>query len=257
MEPKKPRRKPRYTLMILSDTMEEGGVKQVYLGSRRVRVLAVVLGVLLIADICYCVYNPILMSGVRSVNRSQAAQIEQLTEEKATLETENKELADKVAVLSETINQKVKLEEEQEAENERMSIPDGFPLTGAASIQETDAQTAEADETAETEAEQAEEKAEPIMLLKGTAGNMVVASGNGVVITVGTDTEYGNRIVIDHGNGYQSIYRNQGEARVKPGDEVIRGAALFIIADENTDLGYQIIKDENYINPEEIVVING
>ena len=256
MEPKKRRRKLRYTLMILSDTMEEGGVKQVYLGSRRVRVLAVVLGVLLIADICYCVYNPILMSGVRSVNRSQAAKIEQLTEEKQTLETENQELADKVAVLSETINQKVKLEEQQAAENERMSIPDGFPLTGAASIQETDEQSAEAAETAEGE-EQAEAKAEPIMLLKGMAGNMVVASGNGVVITVGTDTEYGNRIVIDHGNGYCSIYRNQGEARVKAGDEVIRGAALFVIEDGNTELGYQIMKDENYMNPEEMVVING
>lgn len=253
MEPKKRRRKPRYTLMILSDTLEEGGVKQVYLGSKRVRVLAVVLGILLIADICYCIYNPILM---RSVNRSQEAKIEQLMKEKETLETENKELSDKVAALSEAINQKVKLEEQQQAENERMSIPDGFPLTGAAGIQETDAQSAEAEETAEGE-EQAETKAEPIMMLKGTAGNMVVASGNGVVITVGTDTEYGNRVVIDHGNGYQSIYRNQGEARVKAGDEVIRGATLFVIEEGNTELGYQILENEKYINPEEMVVING
>lgn len=253
MEPKKRRRKPRYTLMILSDSMEEDSVKQIYLGSRRARVLAVVLLILLIADICYCVYNPILMSGVRSVNRSQAAQIEQMLEEKETLETENKELADKVAVLSETINQKVKLEEQQKEENAQKSIPDGFPLTGAASIQETETQSAD---TAENETKQAEES-ETIMVLKGTAGNMVVASGNGVVMTVGADAQYGNRIVIDHGNGYQSIYRNQGETRVKAGDEVIRGATLFIIEDGNTELGYQIMKDDNYINPEEIVAING
>ena len=130
MEPKKRRRRPKYTLMILSDTMEEEGVKQIYLGSKRVRIAAVVLMILLIADICYCVYNPILMSGVRSVNRSQAAQIKQLMEEKETLELENKELSDKVAILSETINQKVKIEEEEEAELARVSVPSGFPLTG-------------------------------------------------------------------------------------------------------------------------------
>ena len=33
MEPKKRRRRPKYTLMILSDTMEEEGVKQIYIGS--------------------------------------------------------------------------------------------------------------------------------------------------------------------------------------------------------------------------------
>ena len=88
MEPKKRRRRPKYTLMIFSDKMEKEGVKQLYLGSKRVQIAAVVLGILLIADICYCVYNPILMSGVRNVNRSQAARIEQLMKEKETLEAE-------------------------------------------------------------------------------------------------------------------------------------------------------------------------
>lgn len=256
MEPKKRRRRPKYTLMIFSDKMEEEGVKQVYLGSKRVQIAAVVLGILLIADICYCVYNPILMSGVRSVNRSQAAKIEQLLKEKETLETENEELVDKVAVLSETINQKVKLEEQEKAEIAQMSIPDGFPLTGAATIQESEN---DADEGAQDEREeiQPEEKAEPIMVFIGTTGNMVVASGNGVVTSVEADTEYGNKVVIDHGNGYQSIYKNPGEVRVKSGDEVVRGATLFIIEGGNTELGYQIIKDESYINPEEMVEING
>lgn len=256
MEPKKRRRRPKYTLMILSDTMEEEGVKQIYLGSKRVRIAAVVLMILLIADICYCVYNPILMSGVRSVNRSQAAQIKQLMEEKETLELENKELSDKVAILSETINQKVKIEEEEEAELARVSVPSGFPLTGAASIQEPEAQdTQEGDEEAQTEEKEAE--TEPIMVFKGTAGNMIVASGTGVVTAVEPDMQYGNKVVIDHGNGYQSVYRNQGETRVKVGDEVVRGATLFIISDENTELGYQIMKDEIYINPEDMVEING
>ena len=234
MEPKKRRRRPKYTLMIFSDKMEKEGVKQLYLGSKRVQIAAVVLGILLIADICYCVYNPILMSGVRNVNRSQAARIEQLMKEKETLEAENEELVDKVAVLSETINQKVKLEEQEEAEIAKMSIPDGFPLTGAATIQELENDDEEGAQAGEEEM-QPEEKTEYIMVFTGTTGNMVVASGNGVVTSVEADVEYGNKVVIDHGNGYQSIYKNPGEVRVKAGDEVVRGATLFIIDGGNTE----------------------
>ena len=249
MEPKKHRKRPKYTLMILSDQMKEGEEKKINLGSKKAQIIMALIGILFIADVCYCVYNPILMSGVRKVNRSQAAQINELVAEKETLETENAELTEKVAVLSETINQKVKLEEEQEAESAKQSIPDGFPLTGVAVVQEQEIQNTEEDE--ETE------KAEPIMVFKGSSGNMVVASGSGVVTAVETDLEYGNKVIIDHGNGYQSIYKNLGEVRVKVGDEVVRGATLFVIEELNTELGYQIIKDENYINPEELVEING
>lgn len=260
MEPKKRRRRKKYTLMLLTDSVEEG-VKQIYLGSWRVRILKVVLSILLIAVICFCVYNPILLSGVRSINKAQSSQIEQLTKEKETLEAENKELGDKVAILSETINQKVKTEEEQEAELAELSIPTGFPLTGAVAIldpEETGEEAEEAEEDAEeTDEEQKKEMTEPVLVFKGTEGNMVVAAGNGVVTAIEPDTEYGTKVVIDHGNGYCSIYRNEGEARVKEGDEVVRGATLFIIGEDNTKLGYQITLEETYINPEDIVEING
>lgn len=142
MEPKKRRRRSKYTLMILSDSMEEG-VKQVYLGSKRFRFLKVLLAVILIAGICYCVYNPIVMSGIRTINRSQTSQIKQLKEENAALEEENKGLTDKISILSETINQKVQTEEAQAAKMAELSIPKGFPLTGAATIQEAEQQEAE------------------------------------------------------------------------------------------------------------------
>lgn len=249
MEPKKHRKISEYTLMILPEQAEEGEAKKINLGSKKAHIIMALLGILFIADLCYCIYNPILMSAVRKVNRSQTAQIKELTAEKERLEAENRELTGKVAVLSETINQKVKLEEEQEAESAKQSMPDGFPLTGAAVVQEQQTQnTEEGEET---------EKTEPIMVFKGTTGNMVVSSGSGVVTAVETDMEYGNKVIIDHGNGYQSIYRNLGEARVKAGDEVVRGATLFVIEELNTELGYQIIKDETYIDPEELVEING
>lgn len=252
MEPKKRRRSTKYTLMILSDSMEEG-VKQIYLGARRIKVLKVLLSIVLIADICYLVYNPIILSGVRERNDSQTLQIKQLREEKAALEAQNAELTEKVAILSETINQKVQSEEAAAAELAESSIPRGFPLTGSASIEEAGEETGE---NGEEGGQEAGEK-EPIMVFKGTSGNMVVAAATGTVASVEPDAEYGNKVIIDHGNGYRSIYRNKGDARVKNGDEVVRGSTLFIIGEENLELGYQIMEGETYINPEDIVEING
>lgn len=252
MEPKKRRRSTKYTLMILSDSMEEG-VKQVYLGARRIKVLKVLLSIILIADICYLVYNPIILSGVRERNTLQASQIKQLREEKAALEAQNAELTEKVAILSETINQKVQSEEAAAAELAESSIPKGFPLTGSASIEEPGE---EAGENGEEEQQEVQEN-EPIMVFKGTSGNMVVAAATGTVSSVEPDAKYGNKVIIDHGNGYRSIYRNKGDARVKNGDEVVRGSTLFIIGEDNLELGYQIMEGETYINPEDIVEING
>lgn len=260
MEPKKRRRRKKYTLIILTDSMEEG-VKQIYLGSRRVKVFKAVCSILLIAVICFSVYNPILLSGARNINQAQNSQIKQLMKEKETLEAENKELNDKVAILSETINQKVKTEEVEAAEQAKRSLPTGFPLTGAATIVEQETDGAEADNTGEdtdnTEGAEVRKEEEPILVFKGSSGNMVVASGEGVVTSVEPDTEFGNKVVVDHGNGYCSIYRNKGDTRVKEGDEVVRGSTLFLINDDNTTLGYQITQEGTYINPEDMVEING
>jgi len=256
MEPKKRKRRTKYTLMIFSDSMEEG-VKQIYLGSRRLKVLKVFLTVVLIADICYLVYNSIILSGVRERNSSQSVQIGRLKEEKEALEVQNAELTEKVAILSETINQKVQSEEAAAAELAQSSIPRGFPLTGSASIQEEEEVQENGGEGEVQDGQQNDKETEPILVFKGTSGNMVVAAATGTVESVEPDAKYGSKVIIDHGNGYRSIYRNKGDARVKNGDEVVRGSTLFIIGEDNLELGYQIMEGENYINPEDIVEING
>ena len=43
---------------------------------------------------------------------------------------------------------------------------------------------------------------------------------------------------------------------VREGDEVTRGSILFVIG-TNTTVGYQIIKDEKYIDPETMAQIDG
>ena len=94
-------------------------------------------------------------------------------------------------------------------------------------------------------------------IFTAAAGAMAVSTASGTVIAVNDDSEYGHNIWIDHGNGYVTIYRNQGDVKVKQGEEVTQGTTLFLISDENSKLGYQMMKDGVYINPMDMLVISG
>lgn len=171
-------------------------------------------------------------------NAELKAEIEQLTEEKADLISLREELSDKVTILSDTINQKVEEEEAMEEIRAQAHMPVGFPMSSSASLEEVDGDN-------------------PMVKLNGSVGSSIIASADGTVISITTDSGYLHCIKIDHGNGYQSIYRNDGDAMIKEGDEVVRGAILYVIGEDNAALGYQITYDEKYIDPMELISIDG
>jgi len=88
-------------------------------------------------------------------------------------------------------------------------------------------------------------------------GNSIVASGAGTVLSITTGSSYLHCVKIYHGNGYVSIYRNDGEVMVKEGDELVRGSILYVIGEENAELGYQIMYNEKYMEPMELINIDG
>ena len=66
-----------------------------------------------------------------------------------------------------------------------------------------------------------------IAALEGTA---VKASGDGKVILSGNDYFYtGNMVIIDHGQGLQTIYAHLKEAKVKEGDRVKKGDIIGLV----------------------------
>ena len=107
------------------------------------------------------------------------------------------------------------------------------------------------------DAEENADDAQPISLFTATDGTSAVASGTGTVIEVSDDVDFGYRVVIDHGNGYQSVYFNKAEPVVKEGDSIARGASIYLIKSENTILGYQIIENGTYINAMDMIAISG
>lgn len=56
----------------------------------------------------------------------------------------------------------------------------------------------------------------------------IAASDGGVVLIAGwpDNMGYGNRVVIDHGNGYQSLYAHLSNIYVSPGENVSRGQLI-------------------------------
>lgn len=231
------RRKLNYTLMLFADS-RDGGIRQMGIGPTLVESLAVIIvaAITILSVICYRDEKKIKI--LETQIAGQQEEIARLTEENADLVSLREELTDKVIILSDTINQKVEEEEALEEVRAQAHMPVGFPMSSSASLQEAESEN-------------------PMVKLSGVEGNSIIASADGTVVSITTDSGYLHCIRIDHGNGYNSIYRNDGEAMVKEGDEVVRGAILYVIGEDNTELGYQITYDEKYIDPMELINIDG
>ena len=59
--------------------------------------------------------------------------------------------------------------------------------------------------------------------IRGKAGEEVLAARSGRVVFVGTQSGYGRTVVIDHGDGDQTLYAHNSENQVAVGDWVERG----------------------------------
>jgi len=82
------------------------------------------------------------------------------------------------------------------------------------------------------------------------AGTPVKAVSAGRVALVQRLGTYGLTVVVEHGNGYFSLYMQLGSAGVAAGESVQRGQAIGTVGGENTDQGahlYFEIRGENQI----------
>lgn len=251
------KRKITYTIILTSDS-PAAGHRGMHI---RTGALAVVSFVLFVAVICYAVYTTITMGGYVERSAKQVEQIVQLKEENDTLTADNKKLSDRAASLEETLERKEAQEHELVAAHEENYIPKGFPMSGAAQILEEDTgvegeqeQAANADEDA-LKVEAKDEWKERIFV--STEGTKVVATAPGTVKEVREAEGEVSYVMIDHGNGYITTYRNLGSPIVEEGSQVVKGVALFLVGEDNTETGYSIRKDDDYVDPLELIEIKG
>ncbi|PKP12021.1 MAG: peptidase M23 [Bacteroidetes bacterium HGW-Bacteroidetes-4] len=86
-------------------------------------------------------------------------------------------------------------------------------------------------------------------------GKAIYATGNGIVSSVKLSTiGYGNRIVINHGYGYKTLYAHCSKIFVKDGEYVKRGQLIGLVGSTGTSTGphlhYEVIQNNIKKNPE-------
>jgi murein DD-endopeptidase MepM/ murein hydrolase activator NlpD len=62
--------------------------------------------------------------------------------------------------------------------------------------------------------------------ISAPVGTPVHATADGVVVSAGWSTGYGKRVVVDHGNGFQTYYAHLSQFVAVPGQEVSRGQVI-------------------------------
>ena len=227
MKRRKHKRRLNHVLILTSDAAD-ANVRQIRVRAWIVEVVVMVLCVLIGGVIGYFIYEGQLWENASRRSHEQVVALEEenktLTEQNNKLEAQVTEQAEEIQILSDTVSQKVQSESELSAALEKQSLPTEFPLTGSASMEEAT-------------------EGEPMCIFHASVGTTVVAAASGTVIAVNDDETYGHSVWVDHGNGYITIYRNKGDATVTTWDTVVQGTTLFVIGEENADLGYQMQKD--------------
>ncbi|MDD2965476.1 MAG: M23 family metallopeptidase [Bacteroidales bacterium] len=86
-------------------------------------------------------------------------------------------------------------------------------------------------------------------------GAKVYATGDGVVTQAGRNVGdgYGNKIIINHGFGYQTVYAHLSSFKVKEGQKVKRGDLIGLVGNTGLSSGphlhYEVLRNNQNVNP--------
>lgn len=89
--------------------------------------------------------------------------------------------------------------------------------------------------------------------LAGAAGSTVKASDGGTVTLAKRNGNYGNCVIIDHGNGYQTLYAHNSKLLVSQGQKVAKGEKISLVGSTGRSTGphlhFEILKNGKTVNP--------
>lgn len=93
--------------------------------------------------------------------------------------------------------------------------------------------------------------------IKADKTSVVKASSKGTVYAIKNDPRYGLTVIVDHGNGYKTVYANLLTAEyVVEGEEIEQGQTIGTVGNSSSfeisddyHLHFELIKDGEYLNP--------
>ncbi|WP_422658943.1 peptidoglycan DD-metalloendopeptidase family protein [Paenibacillus sp. EC2-1] len=84
-------------------------------------------------------------------------------------------------------------------------------------------------------------------------GRTIMAAAGGKVVFAGRQGSYGNAVIVDHGNGYQTLYGHMSSIAVRSGQSVAQGSKLGIMGSTGRSTGihlhFEIRKNGVQLNP--------
>lgn len=87
------------------------------------------------------------------------------------------------------------------------------------------------------------------------SGATIVAADGGTVVMAGVNSGYGNCVMIDHGNGYKTLYGHMSSIAVTNGQTVSQGDTIGYVGSTGVSTGphchYEVWKDGSRIDPEQ------
>lgn len=86
-------------------------------------------------------------------------------------------------------------------------------------------------------------------------GTPVYATGDGTIKVAEENTGYGKHIIIQHGDGFETVYAHLSEMNVASGVDVKKGEQIGLTGNtgfsQGPHLHYEIRKDRRALNPED------
>ncbi len=172
-------------------------------------------------------------------------QIAQLETQQESLNAENTKLTDENAQLKKEMETQTETAAEttqQPKENPYEDAPDGYPYTGAGGS---------------FASEYSEEQ--PYMSIYTHTEGEIIAAGDGTVISVSSSDMYPLIVELQHENGYITRYasREAAQTQLQENTQVKMGDTLFTITVDNTQFDYQIIFEDEIIDPLMVIEAKG
>ena len=85
------------------------------------------------------------------------------------------------------------------------------------------------------------------------AGTGVLAADSGTVISTSVHSSYGIHLLIDHGNGYQTLYAHMSAAHVGIGDAVEQGQVIGLVGStgvsDGAHLHFEVRAGGRHVDP--------
>jgi murein DD-endopeptidase MepM/ murein hydrolase activator NlpD len=88
----------------------------------------------------------------------------------------------------------------------------------------------------------------------GAQGTPILAAATGKVVSAGYEGAYGNRVVVDHGDGYQTTYNHLSAIEVRVGEQVRTGDRIGRMGSTGNSTGshlhFEVQHHDQFLNPE-------